>query len=247
MKSVQRLAAEQPRSTGVRPAEPADERSPARPLPQEVRARMESAFGADFSSVTVQEDEGPAAEGADALTRGETISLRPGLPGPESSQGLEIIGHELEHVLQQRSGRVPGTGLTEEPGLESEADEAGRRAAQGQPVTDAANAAVFQGSGEAGAQAVAQPMRRSPAYQFSFPPMPASVAAEPGGFYVPQSRYNPPPAQPPAQPPAPAPAPVMPEATPIRQAEPPGTDVGSPYAYEDPDESIVPRNRRPTL
>ena len=45
--------------------------------------------------------------------------------------GLEALGHELAHVLQQRAGRVPGTGVTEDPALEAEAHEAGERVALG--------------------------------------------------------------------------------------------------------------------
>jgi hypothetical protein len=137
-------------------------RQNARPLPAVVRARMEATFGVDLSTVTVREDGEPAAEGVDALTRGEAISLRPGLADPHSSQGLQIIGHELAHVLQQRAGRVPGTGLTEEPELETEADEAGRRAARGAPVHLAAPATDADGAPAAGgtaAPAVAQPGR----------------------------------------------------------------------------------------
>src|SRR4051794_21809909 len=109
-----------------------------RPLPAAVRARMETAFGADFSGVTVRADGAAAALGAAAFTRGETISLHPGLYDRydlHSPEGLEVIAHELAHVLQQRAGRVPGTGVTEDPALEAEARQAGAEAAQGAPVT----------------------------------------------------------------------------------------------------------------
>jgi hypothetical protein len=95
---------------------------------------MEAAFGADFSTVTVREGEQPAAADALALTHGESITLRPGLGGTGSADGMRVLGHELAHVVQQRAGRVPGTGLTEDPALEAEADEAGDRAASGQQV-----------------------------------------------------------------------------------------------------------------
>jgi hypothetical protein len=119
-----------------------------RPLPAGVRARMETAFGADFSEVTVREDGAAAAMDAAAFTRGEGITFHPGLYDPSSPEGLEVLGHELAHVLQQRADRVPGAGVTEDPALESEAHEAGRRAAHGQPVPATGQGGGPQRSGE---------------------------------------------------------------------------------------------------
>ena len=127
--STRRLQARQDRRAPT--AAPAAGRA----LPGAVRARMETAFGADFSDVRVREDDGTAALDAVAVTRGDEISFGPGMYDPTSPKGLEIIGHELAHVLQQRSGRVEGSGVTEVPALESEAHEAGRQAARGGPVT----------------------------------------------------------------------------------------------------------------
>jgi len=150
---------------GPAPAQPAAGRSqttPGRvgwPVPRGLRARMEAAFGADFSTVTVHEGEEPAAVGALALTSGEAITLRPGL-GADTADGAQVLGHELAHVLQQREGRVGGTGLTEDPALEAEADEAGQRAARGEPVS-AASRGPGPGAATQGPVApdVAQPMR----------------------------------------------------------------------------------------
>jgi hypothetical protein len=130
------------------------------PLPAAVRARMETAFGVDFSGVSVRADGAAAAMGAAAFTRGETISLHPGLYDRydlHSPEGLEVIGHELAHVLQQRAGRVPGTGVTEDPGLEAEAEEAGHRAACGEPVPAAVHGEGAQPAGPG--PAAAQPVR----------------------------------------------------------------------------------------
>lgn len=113
-----------------------DRRAPStgRALPGAVRARMETAFGADFSDVRVHEDDRAAALGAAAYTRGSEIAFHPGVWDPASREGLEALGHELAHVLQQRAGQVPGTGVTEVPALEAEAHEAGQRVARGEPV-----------------------------------------------------------------------------------------------------------------
>jgi hypothetical protein len=122
---------------------------------------METAFGADFSDVTVQEDAGLADQEAVAMTTGSRVAFAPGGYDPHSPEGLEVIGHELAHVLQQRSGRVPGQGVTDDPALEEEAHEAGRRAASGQPVPATDAPAAVPGGGAAELAAVAQPMWRS--------------------------------------------------------------------------------------
>jgi hypothetical protein len=130
-------------------------RQNARPLPAAVRARMEATFGVDFSTVTVKQDGGLAAAGVAALTRGESITVHPAVADPHTPAGLAVIGHELAHVLQQRAGRVPGTGLTAQPELESEADEAGRRAAGGEQVALQGDGAETEGG--AAPASVAQP------------------------------------------------------------------------------------------
>ncbi|MCW2533529.1 MAG: hypothetical protein JWP62_3099 [Blastococcus sp.] len=111
-----------------------------RPLPDAVRTRMQAAFGADFSGVTVRQDDEAAAMDAEAFTRGEGIAFAPGVYDPHSSEGLEVIGHELAHVLQQRAGRVHGAGVSDDPVLEAEADQAGHRAARGRPAWTEAGA-----------------------------------------------------------------------------------------------------------
>lgn len=131
-------------------------RQDARPLPDAVRARMETAFGADFSAVRIRRDDAAAANGLAAFTRGESVAVHPGLEHPHSPEGLEVIGHELAHVLQQRAGRVPGTGLTEDPALEAEADAAGRRAARGEP------AGLAVADGGAGATSAAETASTAP-------------------------------------------------------------------------------------
>jgi hypothetical protein len=157
-----------PEPDATRPAASAGRSSAAeRPLPHAVRARMEAAFGADFSGVTVREDGAAAAMDAVAFTRDETITFRPGLYDQydlSSPEGLEIIAHELTHVLQQRAGRVPGAGVVEDQGLEAEADEAGRSAPRGEPVRSQAGAPSGDGAPAAHAEGaapqtgVAQPM-----------------------------------------------------------------------------------------
>lgn len=112
-------------------------------LPAAVQAKMEGAFGADFSGVEVTESSGEAARvGARAMTQGETIQFAPGAYAPGTSAGQELIGHELTHVLQQRAGQVSATvqakglAINDDPALERQADECGTKAAAGQRVTE---------------------------------------------------------------------------------------------------------------
>jgi hypothetical protein len=127
-----------------------------RPLPDVVRARMEGVFGADFSDVSLREDDEATALDAAAFTRGSEIVFSHGIYDAGSPQGLAVLGHELAHVLQQRAGRVQGDGVTEDPALEAEADQAGGRAARGEPV-GATVAAPPAGPAADGAR-VAQPL-----------------------------------------------------------------------------------------
>lgn len=122
-----------------------------RPLPDGVRARMEAAFGTDLSDVTVREDGEAGDMDAAAFTRGTEISFAHGVWEPDSPAGIEVLGHELAHVLQQRAGRVPGSGVTEDPALEAEAHEAGDRVARG----ESAEPVVGNGGAAAGPSAAA--------------------------------------------------------------------------------------------
>jgi hypothetical protein len=79
-----------------------------------VRADMERRLGADFSDVQVHT--GPAADraaravAAQAFTSGSHLVFRRGSYNPSSTAGRRVLAHELAHVLQQRRGRVAGTG-----------------------------------------------------------------------------------------------------------------------------------------
>ncbi len=112
-------------------------------MPEDVRGKMEAAFGADFSQVRIHE--GPHAEGigAQAYTQGTSIHFAPGQYQPESQRGQELLGHELAHVVQQSQGRVPattqakGVDINNDAALEREADEMGARAARGEGAREA--------------------------------------------------------------------------------------------------------------
>jgi hypothetical protein len=113
-------------------------------LPQQVQAKMESAFNTDFSEVRIHPNSGKArVVGALAYTQGASVHFGPGQYNPKSQSGQRILGHELAHVMQQREGRVKpntrrrGVAVNDQTALEKEADDMGAKAAMtiGQTVT----------------------------------------------------------------------------------------------------------------
>jgi len=78
-----------------------------RSLPDEVRNFYEPRFGYDFSNVKVHTDAVAAksAQSINALayTTGSHIVFNSGQYEPHSSAGQRLLGHELTHVVQQRS------------------------------------------------------------------------------------------------------------------------------------------------
>jgi hypothetical protein len=108
-------------------------RSGGSPLPGPLLAKMEAAFGADFSGVRVHVGPQAARIGAIAFTTGNDLYFAPGRYQPDSVQGQQLIGHELAHVVQQRQGRVrtqgSGVSVVQDHALEAEADRLGMRAA----------------------------------------------------------------------------------------------------------------------
>ncbi|TWG07674.1 DUF4157 domain-containing protein [Saccharopolyspora dendranthemae] len=86
-------------------------RRPGHPLDHAVRSEMETRLGADFSEVRVHT--GPSAHTAAesvrarALTTGSHIVFQNGHYNTTAA-GKHTLAHELTHVLQQRSGPVPG-------------------------------------------------------------------------------------------------------------------------------------------
>lgn len=81
------------------------------PLSGPSRARFEGAIGADFSHVRVHTNARAATRpvGANALTSGSHVFLRPGI-SPALPSGQRLLAHELTHVVQQTGARggTPG-------------------------------------------------------------------------------------------------------------------------------------------
>jgi Domain of unknown function (DUF4157) len=108
--------------------------SPSQRLPEAIQRKMETLFRADFSDVRVHVGQEAASIGALAFTHGPDLYFAPGQYNPNSPHGQRLLGHELAHVLQQKSGRVrnpfgSGLAVVQDPGLEAEAERLGLRAA----------------------------------------------------------------------------------------------------------------------
>ncbi|PWK11536.1 DUF4157 domain-containing protein [Tumebacillus permanentifrigoris] len=105
-------------------------------MPENVQAKMESAFQTDFSDVNIHVGSEASDVGAHAYAQGNDIHFAQGKFDPQTQSGQELLGHELAHVVQQRQGRVQpntevaGLPVNDDPALEQEADQLGRAAAQ---------------------------------------------------------------------------------------------------------------------
>ena len=104
-------------------------------LPDAMREKMESSFGADLSAVKLYESEAVAEAGANAVTQGANIAFAPGMLDFSSYGGQALLGHELSHVVSQARGEVAGGGFLNDASLEARADREGAMAAAGQTVS----------------------------------------------------------------------------------------------------------------
>jgi hypothetical protein len=108
-------------------------------LPRELRNRAERFFGVSFSDLEVHVDPRVASIGARAFAYGRRIHLAPHCADFEVPENRLLLGHELAHVVQQGQGRVrptaylAGLPLNDDPHLEAEAEEMGRRFVAGAP------------------------------------------------------------------------------------------------------------------
>lgn len=122
------FAADQaPRATTPLPARFRHLTGGGQPLPDDLRVALEFFFGADLASVRVRVGAEAPTLGTLAFTLGEHIFFAPGLFPLRSPRGVQLLGHEIAHVLQQRAGRVgspfpDAAALVHDEALEDEAD-----------------------------------------------------------------------------------------------------------------------------
>lgn len=110
-------------------------RGAGQPLPREVQGKMEALFKTSFEGVRVRTGPQALHLGAFAFAHGSDLYFAPGQYAPHTIQGQRLLGHELAHVVQQRSGRVrnpfgSGVAIVQDPVLEAEAERFGLAAAR---------------------------------------------------------------------------------------------------------------------
>ena len=90
------------------------ERGAGQALDSQVQEKMGASLGHDFSNVKVHtSDKSDALNqqlNAEAFTTGNDVFFRQGNYNPASSDGQQLIAHELTHVVQQSTGQVSGGG-----------------------------------------------------------------------------------------------------------------------------------------
>jgi hypothetical protein len=95
------------------------------PMSPQLREKFEPGFGADFSNIRISRGHIPEEMGVEAVAQGTDILL-------DERAGMDVLGHELAHVVQQAQGRVEGGfPVVENAALEHEADVMGARVASG--------------------------------------------------------------------------------------------------------------------
>ena len=126
------------RKTPDRAAPPVQEAAPSRsemlrlsgagapqPMSPQLREKFEPGFGADFSNIRISRGHIPEELGVEAVAQGTDILL-------DERAGMDVLGHELAHVVQQAQGRVEGCfPVVENAALEREADVMGERVSSG--------------------------------------------------------------------------------------------------------------------
>lgn len=108
-------------------------RSPGQPLDPAIRSFMEPRFGHDLTNVRVHNDamaaDSASAVNAIAYTVGRHLVFGIGQFSPETSDGRQLLAHELTHAAQQRFAANDSAlniqSVDPDPRLEAEAEAAG--------------------------------------------------------------------------------------------------------------------------
>jgi hypothetical protein len=98
----------------ARTAAPVEAPRQQEPLAPAERAHFETLYGADFSMVRIHTGEEAGASalslGARAYTAGPDIVFAPGQYKPNTSEGRELLAHELFHVAEEGGKELPSSG-----------------------------------------------------------------------------------------------------------------------------------------
>jgi TolA-binding protein len=84
-------------------------------LDSSLRSELEPQFGHDFANVRVhadsQADQMAKSLNANAFVTGQDVFFREGMFKPDSSDGKQLLAHELTHTVQQSRGTTTSTDL----------------------------------------------------------------------------------------------------------------------------------------
>jgi hypothetical protein len=109
-------------------------RATGAPLPRLLRTYFQRLFNAPLHDVRLVVSEAPARLHARAFALGRTVHLAPALLRAGATEQRRVLGHEIMHVLQQRTGATRRPLRAEPAVLEAEAARAGRRVVAGRAV-----------------------------------------------------------------------------------------------------------------
>ena len=127
-------------------------RTPGRPLDTGTRESMEPRFGYDFSNVRVHNDnvaaESARSVHASAYAVGRDIVFNEGQYTPGTPSGQARLAHELTHVVQQSSGPVEGTPVSDGLAVSHPGDRFEREASETAKTSHGAPIAVPETGGQ---------------------------------------------------------------------------------------------------
>lgn len=92
-------------------------------LSDDIRADVEKKANVNLSGVKMfYNSDLMRSMGEMAFTKGNQIHVQEGAFSQSSAMGKRILTHELNHVIQQGTGKAAGTGILSDSGMESQAD-----------------------------------------------------------------------------------------------------------------------------
>jgi len=98
-------------------------------IPESLKESIKDGFGVDTSELSILESPEVAEMGAKATAQGDVIRFAPGEYKPDTKEGLELLGHELNHIRDQALGKVTanveGTNINIDATHEANSDRAG--------------------------------------------------------------------------------------------------------------------------
>ena len=116
-------------------------RTGGHPLPEHVQRPLEDRLGVDFSRVRIhtdtRSDELNRSLRARAFTTKQDVFFRRGFYNPASRGGLQLIAHEMTHVVQQDRSLQSRTASRSRPRAPKRDADSSRAAHQEQPTTEA--------------------------------------------------------------------------------------------------------------